>query len=231
MDVAEIRKTAELEDRHWWFRERRHLLGVELERLAGSGRAIDIGAAGGGNTRVLRDHGWSATVIEYNEEGAALARERGLLSVRGDATALPFASGSIDLAVAFDVLEHIQDDQAAATEIARVVRRQGTLLVAVPCDMRLWGAHDVACSHFRRYTRKTLQQLVLSTGFEIEALWSWNVLLRPLVRLRRRRSEGSDTQYSGRLVNSGLSAVVRAERYLPVKQLPGVSLMMRARRL
>lgn len=231
MDVSEIRKTAELEDRHWWFRERRHLLSVELGRLAGPGRAIDIGAAGGGNTRVLRDHGWSATAIEYNEEGAALARERNLSSVRGDATALPFASGSIDLAVAFDVLEHIEDDKAAVAETARVLRRRATLLVAVPCDMRLWSAHDVACSHFRRYTKDTVRQLVEGAGFEIEALWSWNVLLRPLVRLRRRRSEGSDTQDSGLLTNSALSAVVRAERHLPVKQLPGVSLMLRAHRL
>jgi SAM-dependent methyltransferase len=231
VDASEIRKTAELEDRHWWFRERRHLLADELGRLDGPGRAIDIGAAGGGNTRVLRDRGWSATAVEYSEEGAVLARERSLMSVRGDATALPFATGSIDLAVAFDVLEHIEDDKSAVAEIARALRHRGTLLVAVPCDMRLWGAHDVACSHFRRYTRTTLRQLVEGAGFEVESLWSWNVLLRPLVRLRRRHSEGSDTQDSGLLLNSGLSAIIRVERYLPVKSLPGVSLMLRARRL
>jgi SAM-dependent methyltransferase len=231
VDVSEIRKTAELEDGHWWFRERRHLLAAELRRLIGPGTAIDVGAAGGGNTRVLRDYGWSATAIEYSAEGAALASERSLLSVRGDATALPLASGSIDLAVAFDVLEHIEDDKSAVAEIARVLRRGGTFLVAVPCDMRLWSAHDVACSHFRRYSRETLQQLMRGSGFEVETLWSWNVLLRPLVRLRRRHSQGSDTQDSGRLVNTGLSAIIRAERYLPVKRLPGVTLMLRARRL
>ena len=230
MDASEIRKTADIEDRHWWFRERRHLLSMELRRLPGAGRAIDIGAAGGGNTRVLRDHGWSASALEYNEDGAALARERGLLTVRGDATALPFATQSVDLAVAFDVLEHIEDDKAAVSEIARVLRRRATLLVAVPCDMRLWSAHDVACSHFRRYTRETLRPLVEGAGLEIESIWSWNVLLRPVVRWRRRHSEGSDTQDSGPLVNSALSAVVRAERHLPVKRLPGVSLMLRAHR-
>ena len=96
--------------------------------------------------------------------------------------------------------------------------------------MALWSAHDVACSHFRRYTKDTLQSLVAGAGFEIDDLWSWNVLLRPVVKLRRRSSEGSDTQDSGRLVNSALSAVIRAERRLPVKQLPGVSLMLRARK-
>jgi SAM-dependent methyltransferase len=229
VDVSEIRKTAELEDRHWWFKERRHLLAREVRSLP-PGRAVDIGAAGGGNTRVLRDLGWLAAALEYSADGALLAAERDLVSVRADATALPFRSEALDLAVAFDVLEHLADDAAAVSEIARVLRPGATLLVAVPCDMRLWSAHDVACSHYRRYDRDGVSRLVSSNGFDIEQLWSWNVLLRPVVRLRRRGSEGSDTQDSGRVVNSALSAVIRAERALPVKKLPGVSLMLRARR-
>jgi hypothetical protein len=96
--------------------------------------------------------------------------------------------------------------------------------------MRLWSAHDVACSHYRRYDRDGVSRLVSGNGFDIEQLWSWNVLLRPVVRLRRRGSEGSDTQDSGRILNSALSTVIRAERALPVKKFPGVSLMLRARR-
>jgi SAM-dependent methyltransferase len=208
---------------------RRHLLAREVRSLS-PGRAVDIGAAGGGNTRVLGDLGWLATALEYSADGALLAAERDLVSLRGDATALPFRSDSLDLAVAFDVLEHLADDASAVAEIARVLTPGATLLVAVPCDMRLWSAHDVACSHYRRYDRDGVSQLVSGNGFDIERLWSWNVLLRPLVRLRRRGSEGSDTQDSGRVVNSALSTVIRAERTLPVKNLPGVSLMLRARR-
>ena len=53
MEGTEVRKLAELEDAHWWYRERRHLLAKAISGLT-PGRAIDIGAAGGGNTRVLR---------------------------------------------------------------------------------------------------------------------------------------------------------------------------------
>jgi SAM-dependent methyltransferase len=229
VDVSEIRKTADLEDRHWWFKERRHLLAREVRPL-GPGRAVDIGAAGGGNTRVLRDLGWLATALEHSEAGAQLAAERDLVSVRADAMMLPFRPGVLDLAVAFDVLEHLADDAAAVSEIARVLRPGATLLVAVPCDMRLWSAHDEACSHYRRYDRDGLSRLVSARGFDIERLWSWNVLLRPVVRLRRRSSQGSDTQDSGKVVNAALSTVIRAERALPVRKLPGVSLMLRARR-
>jgi hypothetical protein len=64
----------------------------------------------------------------------------------------------------------------------------------------------------------------------IEDLWSWNVLLRPLVGLRRKSSTGSDLEDVNPVVNSALRAVITAERYLPVRSLPGVTLFLRARR-
>ena len=64
----------------------------------------------------------------------------------------------------------------------------------------------------------------------IEDMWSWNVLLRPVVSLRRKSSSGSDLGKVNPLVNTGLKAIITAERYLPVKSLPGVSLFLRARR-
>ena len=54
MDTAELQLLTSLEDHHWWYRERRAILRRELRRLPGPGRALDIGAAGGGNTRVLK---------------------------------------------------------------------------------------------------------------------------------------------------------------------------------
>ena len=59
---------------------------------------------------------------------------------------------------------------------------------------------------------------------------SWNVLLRPVVALRRRSSTGSDLDDLPAAVNTGLGLIVAAERYLPVKSWPGVSLLVRCRR-
>ena len=59
---------------------------------------------------------------------------------------------------------------------------------------------------------------------------SWNVLLRPVVALRRRTSSGSDLDDLHPVVNLGLRAVVTAERYLPVSRMPGVTLLVTARR-
>lgn len=229
MHASEVTKLVELEDQHWWYRERRHLLARALHGVT-PGRAVDVGAAGGGNTRVLSQLGWQAVALEYGAEGAQVAAGRGLPVVRADAVALPFAANSFDLVVAFDVLEHLPDDIGAAREVGRVLRPGGRLLVAVPADERLWSAHDDAVGHVRRYTRDQLCDTLRRGGFEIADVRSWNVLLRPVVALRRRSSTGSDLERMHPLVNAGLRGIITAERYLPVGRLPGVSLLVRARR-
>jgi len=230
MEAAELRTLVEVEDRHWWYAERRSLLARELRRLPAPGRALDIGAAGGGNTRVLLNHGWRPVALEFAPTAALIARERGIDVVRADARELPVRTESMDLVTAFDILEHIEEDYLAAAEITRVLRPGGTALIAVPADMALWSAHDTAVGHVRRYTRGTLADVVVKGGLVIEEMWSWNVLLRPMVSLRRKSSSGSDLGKVSPLVNTGLKAIVTAERYLPVKSLPGVSLFLRARR-
>ena len=113
MHDKEVRKLTELEDTHWWYAERRHLLARTVAGMP-PGRALDIGAAGGGNSRVLAAAGWSVMALEYGAEGAQIGKERGLDVLRADATALPIATDSLDLVVAYDVLEHIPDHDAAA---------------------------------------------------------------------------------------------------------------------
>jgi SAM-dependent methyltransferase len=225
----EVRKLTALEDTHWWYRERRVLLSRELAGRT-PGLALDIGAAGGGNTRVLVGHGWRAAALEYGQDGAEVCAERGIPVLRADATRLAVSSSSLDLVVAFDILEHLDDDAAAVAEIMRVLKPGGTLLVSVPCDPRLWSEHDVAVGHVRRYTRPALTELLLGGGLELEQVRSWMVLLRPAVALRRLVSKGSDLKDVPGWLNRTLFAMVAAERGLPVGRLPGVSLLARCRK-
>lgn len=229
VDAAEIATLVALEDRHWWYRERRALLSRLVADLP-AGSALDVGAAGGGNTAVLTALGWSAVALEYSQEGALTAQQRGLATVRGDARRLPFADASLDLVTALDVLEHLDDDAAAAREIHRVLRPGGRVVVTVPVDPRLWSAHDEAVGHVRRYTRSSVLALLVRAGLEIDSVRSWMVLLRPAVAAARRRSTGSDLSEPSRLANAVLGAIVRWERHLPVERMPGVSVLVRARR-
>ncbi|NUT42588.1 MAG: class I SAM-dependent methyltransferase [Thermoactinospora sp.] len=230
MEATEIRRLVMLEDRHWWYRERRAILTRELRRFGRPGKALDIGAAGGGNTRVLVRHGWDATATDFSEVAVEVARERGLKAIQADARDLPVESRSLGLVTAFDVLEHIEEDYLVTEQIARVLKPGGHTLIAVPCDMALWSAHDDAVGHVRRYDRESLVQVVEKGGLVVERLWSWNVLLRPIVARHRKSSTGSDLEDTPPLVNLALSAIVRAERYLPVKSWRGVTLFLHARK-
>lgn len=228
MDEQEIRKSASLEQRHWWYAERRALVRRLVSPLP-PGRALDVGCGGGGNTGVLRDLGWRVSGLEYSPAAAGLATSRGLDVVRGDARRLPFADASMDLVMSTDMWEHIDDDEAVARETFRVLKPGGRLLVAVPCSMSLWSGHDVALGHVRRYEKPELTGLMERAGLEVVDVRSWNVLLRPVVRARRRSNTSeSEMEQVHPVLNAGLRAAVATERFLPLHRLPGVSLVVRA---
>jgi SAM-dependent methyltransferase len=241
MDSAEIELLARLEDRHWWYKERRAIVSRELRSIGRPGVALDIGAAAGGNTGILRKHGWRALALDFSPTAVAIGRSRGIEAMRADGRRLPVRSAALDLVTAMDVLEHIDEDHLAAAEIRRVLKPGGTALISVPCDMALWSAHDVAVGHVRRYDRASLAEVIEKAGLAVDSVWSWNVLLRPAIQLRRGHrgapsgSESAPTTESDLadvppLMNAMLTSVIVAERYLPVKSMPGVTLFARARR-
>ena len=81
------------------------------------------------------------------------ARARGLAVARGSAENLPVGDAQLDVVVALDVLEHLDDDRRALDEILRVLRPGGVLLATVPAYPFLWSSHDEALGHRRRYRR------------------------------------------------------------------------------
>jgi SAM-dependent methyltransferase len=224
VDPVEIEALATIEDKHWWFAERRSVLERILRERRTGGWAADIGAAAGGNVRILEQLGWRPLAFEYSQIGADLAKSRGLTVARADAHHLPLASGSMGAVTCLDVLEHLQDDGQAARELRRILWPDGVLVVAVPADPALWSAHDEAVNHLRRYTRETLDEVLTGAGLTVQRLWSWNVLMRPLAAIRRKRSTGSDIGQVPAPLNAALRGVVSLERVLPVGQRRGVSL-------
>lgn len=67
-----------------------------------------------------------------------------------------------DIVVATDVLEHIEDADAAFAKLVSLVKPGGRIIITVPAGQWLFGYHDVTLGHFRRYTKTTLRQLVQS---------------------------------------------------------------------
>ncbi len=242
MEAELYRQMRDLEDRHWWFVGRRAIVASLLRSssLPEGARMLDLGCGTGGNLAMLSEFG-QVVGAELDEHAAQLAQERGLAPVvRGKLPhGLPLDAGVFHCVTLLDVLEHIDDDRATLETVNRLLAPAGQLLITVPAFPFLWGAHDVAHHHQRRYRAKGLRQLLETTGYEITTLSYCNTWLFPVaavVRLLRRYfpggSSGTELSLPPAPVNTLLAAVFASERHLLRMGLPfGVSLVVLAKKL
>ena len=139
------------------------LISLVQENAVGS-VVLDHGAGAGtfaariakGDKRVLcmePDAGLRAELAESGLQVAASLEE--------------IATHSIDYAYTLNVLEHIEDDAGAVTELYRCLRPGGRIFVYVPAFQILFSQMDRHVGHFRRYRRPTLTQLLQSVGFDV----------------------------------------------------------------
>jgi SAM-dependent methyltransferase len=238
---------ARVEREHWWFRGRRRILARLLARLEPplpmGARVLDVGCGTGANGPVLAD-GPGRVVFGIDRSdvplGLAGTGERGHRArLRGDAAKLPFADASFDLVVALDVLEHLDDDAAAARELWRVLRPGGAIVVFVPALRILWGFQDEVSEHRRRYGRAQLDGVLRDAGFSLTRLTFFNTFLFPPIlaarlamKLWRPRDLASESAIGGPVANALLAGVFAAEAPLldRVDFPVGVSLACVARR-
>ena len=196
MDATLIRAMLDADEHHWWYRGRRAIIAGELARLSltAGGRVLDAGC-GSGRTMVDLARYGPVAGIELNEDAAAVARDRGDFDVRiGRIEELPWDAERFELITCLDVVEHTPDDVRALSELRRVSRRGGWLLVTVPAYPALWSRHDEANHHHRRYTRPALAAAADAAGWQVVRLTSFNsLLLAPaaLVRLAQRNRPAS----------------------------------------
>ncbi len=93
----------------------------------------------------------------------------------GDATCLPFADGSFDRIIASEVMEHIENDEAALAELTRVLRPGGIMAITIPARLPekvCWALSDeyhaphVVGGHVRIYGRQELPNKMRSAGLQ-----------------------------------------------------------------
>jgi len=231
MRKDEYARMFDVEDRHWWYRGLRALLGDVWRRHAGGGvRAVlDAGCGTGANlahlSKLLRpaDAGggpWFAG-MDFSLEAVGFCRSRGLERLAaGSVCDLPYAAESFDALVSCDVLSHasIGDKQRPLREAHRVLRPGGLLLMNVPAYQWLHSSHDVSVQMDRRFTAGEIRRLLRACGFEPVEVFYWNSLLLPAiipVRLWRKRFPPAHSDLDSASTESGLfAAVLAAERVL-----------------
>ena len=87
----------------------------------------------------------------------------------GSITALPFARAEFDLVCAFDIVEHVDDEDGALSELSRVCAAGGTFLVAVPLHPSRWTPFDEMVGHCRRYEPQRLLDKLDEYRFTVES--------------------------------------------------------------
>jgi SAM-dependent methyltransferase len=243
MEPIEYERMREYERDYWWHVARRSLL-TNLLRWgvpADSERAgLDLGCGTGSNFELLEPFGrFVGSEVEASLwSGGRPKPSRPVLLARGEA--LPFVNESFGLCTFFDVLEHIEREDAFLREIRRVLRPGGWAFLAVPAYKFLWSDHDVSLHHYRRYDRPGLVDSLTRNGLEIVRVTYAMATIFPLVAgfrlLSRLRPPTGDAQASyvdtPGFLNRLLTKLLASEgAWLKRADLPfGTSLFALARR-
>ncbi|MFM7108743.1 MAG: class I SAM-dependent methyltransferase [Planctomycetaceae bacterium] len=174
-----------VEDESYWFAHRNACILEVLRLHPPPGVVYDIGGGNGFVALALERAGHRTVLVEPGP-GARNAKARGVARVvHATLEDAGFEDGSLDAAGAFDVVEHVEHDDAFVAVIRRLLRPGGRFYGTVPALRGLWSAADVRAGHFRRYSRASLAALLRRGGLEVEfmsPIFSWLVL--PIV-LRR----------------------------------------------
>lgn len=176
----------QVEDASPWFRHRNDCLVSVVKRFPPAGSIVEIGAGNGYVARRFIDEGFGTVVLEPGPTGAENARvgrriDDVICATLEDAR---FKSSSIAAVGLFDVLEHIEDDRAVVTELARILQPGGLVYLTVPSPPWLFSIKDVDARHYRRYSIAQLTRL-FGDAFEIEyATYFFSALTVPTLLLR-----------------------------------------------
>ncbi|MHB8406119.1 MAG: class I SAM-dependent methyltransferase [Gammaproteobacteria bacterium] len=106
--------------------------------------------------------------VDISAPALAKLRERGAQVVLSQVTSLPFGGGTYDLVCALDIIEHVDDDDAALSELSRVMTSGGALLISTPLHAALWTSFDDFVGHKRRYDPPGLLSKLAQYHFLVE---------------------------------------------------------------
>ena len=217
---------AALEAKSFWFRARNRLILDALKLYFPSmTRYMEIGCGTGYVLAGVADAFPQATLVGSEiftvGLGFAASRVRNAELLQMDARKIPY-DAEFDVIGAFDVLEHIDEDEVVLTSMLHAIRPGGGIVLTVPQHRWLWSSADDAACHVRRYALGELSEKVRRAGFQIVFETSVVSLLLPAMfasRLtKKKRTEVASTSVSElelpRWLNGVFEFIMNLERRL-----------------
>jgi SAM-dependent methyltransferase len=142
------------------------------------GRLLDVGCGEKPYEHIFRPYVTDYVGVEYDATFSATesSRREGKPDFYYDGKRLPFEDKSFDTVISIQVFEHTPDAQTVLNEIARVVKKDGLVVVCAPFSFRL---HEEPHDYFR-YTPHGLRTMFDRAGLEVEGIWNqgdlWSVI-------------------------------------------------------
>lgn len=219
-DPKSFDELSRLEAGHFWFIARNKLIvGLLNKYFPEARRFMEVGCGTGFVLRAIaQSRNWDRIVgSELHPSGLEYAKGR-LPSetelIQMDARRIP-AENLFDVTGAFDVIEHIADDEAVIRGLRACMREGGGIIVTVPQHPWLWSKADEVACHQRRYPRGELEAKLRRNGFNVLFSSSFTALLLPLIAVSRlRRNKADEDAYEFRLnatVNKILMRILQSE--------------------
>lgn len=187
---------AALEDQNFWFRARNRIILWSLKKYAPNfSSLLEIGCGTGFVLSAIFNEypNIKLTGSELFVNGLSHSKTRlpstNLLQM--DAREIPFIN-EFDVIGAFDVLEHIKQDEIVLGEMHKALKRNGLLLLTVPQHAWLWSVTDEYAKHERRYSESEIANKLGVAGFKIVRSTSFVTTLLPAL-IASRLTKSFDT--------------------------------------
>lgn len=188
MDYRDFKQLTEKSDDHFWYRARRRLIKYLLTEVLkpkdSSLRLLEIGCGTGSQLSLLQEFG-SVEGLDIEPEAVALAQQNGFAAKVFDLEKDNFPNNNYSAIAAFDVLEHLQDDESTLKKISAALAPGGYFFFTVPANPWLFSPHDQAMGHYRRYGLKEIKAKIAAAGLQLEETGRWNFWLFPAIILMR----------------------------------------------
>jgi SAM-dependent methyltransferase len=188
------------EDTNFWFRSRNRVLKYLIRKYTSNSDTtfLEIGCGTGYVLKGLESLPHTELVgADIYLEGLKLTRKRipGIKLIQLNATQMPFEA-KFDSVGAFDVLEHIEEDERVMKEVFKSLKNGGYFFISVPQYSWMWSYLDDMAYHKRRYVRSQLNAKLSRAGFKTVYLGSFLFTLFPLLWISRGLKKSKKMSYT-----------------------------------